>query len=334
MFPRPRVFAEQAGLWGVSLPLIAWLIRHVRNYDAVHLHYVWSLSTIVGAALGRLTGRRVVLTAHESLTSYDIETASGSRAKRNAKLLVRSLIMRCVGTVVCASELERRDSLRSNEIGVVISHPVVESPRATPLPTSVGSDLTIGYLGRLHPKKNIDVLLRALALTPDARLIVCGDGDTAYRDQVQTLATDLGIEDRVDWRGHVDVSGKEQLFAEADVTVMASAYECFGMAGAEAMASGRPVVVTETTGLAPIIRKFDAGAVVAQGDEVALARVLASLATGDLCTKELGERALAASTATFTFAAYGSAIELVYRGLPSPEAGATWRAAPRVPSPR
>ncbi len=314
MFPRPRLHSRQAGLWGVSPSLLAWIWRHVREFDVVHVHYVWALSTLGAVVFAKAAGRPVVLTAHESLTSYDINTASGSSLKRRAKLALRRLIMLRVNTVVCASELERSDSVQPGEHAVVIGHPVVEYPRSSPLPEPQVDTLTIGYLGRLHPKKNVDILLRALSAIPDARLIACGDGDPVYREELHALARELGVDARIDWRGHVDESGRAELFRDTHVVVMASAYECFGMAGAEALASGVPVVVTESTGLAPLVRAADAGAVVEAGNVHALARALTGLMDDQSTRRSRRERALAASSSSFSFQAYGSAILDVYRG--------------------
>lgn len=313
MFPRPRRHSKQAGLWGVSPTLIVWIGRHVREFDVVHVHYVWALSTLAASVIARAHGRRVVLTAHESLTSYDIETASGSKVKRNAKLALRRLIMRHVDTLVCASELELSDSVLPGEHAVVIGHAVVEYPRDAPLPEPAATTLTVGYLGRLHPKKNVDVLIRAMSAVPHARLIVCGDGEPTFRDELQTLAASLGVQSRIEWRGHVDASGRTDLFRDAHVVVMASEYECFGMAGAEAMANGLPIIVTESTGLAPIVRAHDAGAVVEAGNADALAHALSEFMDSSQNRLARRQRALDASSANFSFKAYGELIADVYQ---------------------
>lgn len=315
MFPRPPVWSHQAGLWGLSVPLVAWLARRARSYDVIHVHYVWTLSTVAAATFGKRAGRRVVLTAHESLTRYDIDTASGSSLKRRLKLLVRRLVMRHIDVVVCASTLELRDSLEPGENGVVIAHPVVESPRTEPLPEP-GAQLperTVGYLGRLHPKKNVDVLLRSLSLLPtEYRLAVCGDGNASYRESLEQLATKLGVADRVEWRGHVDSAGRLALFGACHLTVMPSAYECFGMAAAEAMSAGLPVVVTDETGVASVVDAHRAGEVVAAGDADALAAAIVRISHPDGGQPALRQRALAASTSEFSFEAYGRAVVAVY----------------------
>ena len=311
MFPRPRWCSHQAGLWGISAQLTIWAARNIRRFDVVHVHYVWTLSTVVGVFLGAVTRRPVVLTAHESLTRYDIDTASGSGLKRRLKLGLRRILIRHVDVVVCASPLERQDSLDPGESGVVIYHPVVEAPLAVARPEPPEPPFVIGYLGRLHPKKNVEIALRAVARLPTTRLVLCGDGDPTYREHLHALADRLGVSDRIVWRGHVDATGRDALFSECHVTVMPSAYECFGMAAAEAMAAGVPVIVSKTTGLAEVVSEFSAGGVVETGDADDLASCLRTMMASS--RSPLRSNAAAAAENRLSFDAYGEAIAATYR---------------------
>lgn len=315
MFPRPALLSRQAGLWGVSPALTVWILRHVGRFEVVHIHYVWALTSVLAAFAGRRHRKLVVLTAHESLTRYDIDTASGSSFKRQLKLALRRIIMRRVDTVVCASALEQQDSLLPGEDGVVISHPVVETPRLAPVEEPAGGPFTVGYLGRLHPKKNVELLLRAMERLPATyRLVICGDGDPVYRDRLHDLASKAGLDDRVSWRGHVNADGRSALFREVHLLAMPSAYECFGMAAAEALASGVPVVVSDSTGLAPLIAEFDAGIVVPTGDVDALVAALARLAEEGRARQERRQAAVSATALRLSFEAYGNAIVQIYAG--------------------
>jgi len=102
--------------------------------------------------------------------------------------------------------------------------------------------------GRLVHKKGFDQLLRAFAALhqdqPTARLILAGDGEEAPR--LRALAAELGIEASVEWPGWVTDVGA--LLAEADVFVLPSRDEPFGIVVIEAMASGIPIVATRTHG--------------------------------------------------------------------------------------
>jgi glycosyltransferase involved in cell wall biosynthesis len=133
--------------------------------------------------------------------------------------------------------------------------PAVVIPNGVDLPEPNGvralrkdDELRILYLGRLHPIKGIENLLRALpALKTNARLSICGEGDSAYQKQLRSLADDLGLNGRVKFYGRVEGQAKEQQFKEADLCVVPSFKENFCIVVAEALARGVPVVASRGT---------------------------------------------------------------------------------------
>lgn len=317
-FPYLRWAGTRGSTLGLSLGMIRWLLGNIGRFDVVHLHYVWSLTTIVGAFWARAKGVPVVLTAHESLTEYDIDITSGSRLKRMAKLALRRFLMRRVDCVVCASEIELRGSLRSGETGVVVSHPIapaVERMARTP----EGDRFRVGFLGRLHPKKGLARLLEAFStLGGDAELIICGDGEEGFVSGLKALAERLGLADRVEWRGHVGPEGKQELFSQIGWAVMPSDFECFGMAGAEAISAGVPVIVSSQTGIAPIVERYECGFVLdLETDPDGLGPLLATVRDTVSAPDwyELSENALRGAGEALTFGAYRGEIESVYRDV-------------------
>jgi glycosyltransferase involved in cell wall biosynthesis len=308
-----------AGRWGLSPGLFLWVLRHAGRHDVIHVHYVWALGTLAGVLGGRLHGTPVVMTAHESLTRFDID-GSRSSLRRRQKLRLRHWLLRGVDVVVAASGLELRDSLEPGERGVVIPHPVVDetaSDGRETTPAAAGGP--IAFLGRLVDKKNVDVLLDALARLPGAaRLVVAGTGPDDQRARLEAIAARLGLGDRVEWRGFVGHAGRAELLESCTVVAMPSAYECFGMVAAEAMAAGRPVVVTTNTGVAEIVREHEAGAVVEVGDAGALATAIGRLLDDGASAERAGRHALEAADRHFSFAAYGRAVAALYDDLAQP----------------
>lgn len=161
--------------------------------------------------------------------------------------------------------------------------------------TANGSEpLRLLFLSRLHEKKNVPLLLRALATaaSPSRRieLTVAGDGDPGYRDQLAELAAELGLRDVVSFAGHVDGIAKARAFADADCFVLPSAHENFGLAVAEAFAAGLPAIVTQNVALARDVRAAGAG-VVTEPTESALASALVWAAEHPAALLEMGDRA-------------------------------------------
>jgi glycosyltransferase involved in cell wall biosynthesis len=104
------------------------------------------------------------------------------------------------------------------------------------------------YLGRLRPSKGLDVLLRAWARVsrrfPDWHLVIAGFDADHYQSLLVALASELGLADSIEWPGAVHGQDRERVFGAADVLVLPSYYENFGLVVAEALVRGVPVVAT------------------------------------------------------------------------------------------
>lgn len=322
MFPRTRWLpSSMASRWGVSRQMSVWLLQNARRYEVIHVHYVWAWSTLIAAIASTRARRPVVMTAHESLTRFNIERRSGSinskaRLRTHAKLFMRTFLMRHIDLVVMTSNLEHADSSSAKEHSVVIPHPVVVDPPEEPAIEPQLPPLVVGYIGRLHPKKNLEVLLRAVAASGiSANVIVCGDGDPAYRAQLHRLADELSLTPQVEWRGHVDAVRRANLFAESHVVAMPSTYESFGMAAAEAMAAGVPVIVSRTTGIAAIVERYECGKLVEAGNVDELRDALVDIVSDARWRRRARVNSLRATSANYSYDSYGRRIADVYAEL-------------------
>jgi glycosyltransferase involved in cell wall biosynthesis len=170
----------------------------------------------------------------------------------------------------------------------------------------VPGPVTIGTVKTLAPKYGIDTLLRAFALLApphDVRLLIVGDGP--QRDELQALARQLGIADRVQWPGAVPHDQVPQWLQRLDVYVAASRLdsESFGVAVVEAMACGVPVVVSDAGGLPEVVVAGDSGLVVPRDDPAALAAALAHLLAEPALRQRLATAGRARAEAEFAWPA-------------------------------
>lgn len=119
------------------------------------------------------------------------------------------------------------------------------------------------FLGKLTPRKRVDLLVRAFAAMnrPDASLILAGN-DMGTAQQVREVAEALGVGDRTIFTGLVQGRERLELLADADVVVYPSEHEIFGLVPLEAILAGTPVVVANDSGCGEVIASTGGGLVV------------------------------------------------------------------------
>jgi D-inositol-3-phosphate glycosyltransferase len=126
-----------------------------------------------------------------------------------------------------------------------------------------GSEKVVLYVGRLDPLKGPEQLIKAMSLLEnggDSRLVIVGgDENNLYKEELLELAGGLGIADSISFTGPVRQDRLPGFYSAADVCVVPSYYESFGLVALEALACGSPVVSTDVGAAASIIRQGEAG---------------------------------------------------------------------------
>jgi glycosyltransferase involved in cell wall biosynthesis len=235
-----------------------------------------------GLALGvlpetaaRLAGRNSLLAlVHHPLALEWGLSAPQADALRASERAALAFVQ---GVVVTSAATAR---LVASDYGVSMERIAVARPGSDPAPPAQGSkDVVLRLLsvGAIVPRKGFDVLVAALATLTDLswRLTIAGDRS---RDRIAAAQLDAdiarhGLGDRIAAPGAVSPQRLAALYAEADIFVLASYFEGYGMAYAEAIAHGLPVIGTDA-GAIPETMPPDAGLLVAPGDIAALAEVL------------------------------------------------------------
>jgi glycosyltransferase involved in cell wall biosynthesis len=134
------------------------------------------------------------------------------------------------------------------------------------------------FLGKLTPRKRVDVLIRAFAQLdrPDARLAIAGN-DMGAGTGTHALVHELGLQSRTIFTGLLRGQERLEALADADVLVYPSRDEIFGLVPLEAILSGTPVIVADDSGCGEIVSRTGGGQVVPEGDVNALARAIAAI---------------------------------------------------------
>lgn len=173
----------------------------------------------------------------------------------------------------------------------------------------------LAFLGRLVFEKGVHTLLAAMPLVlarfPDSKLVIAGTGPE--RDALEELALSLG--DRVSFTGFLDEADKCLLLHSAELCIFPSLYEPFGLVALEAMASGTPLIVSNTGGLVEIVNHGINGCTCPSGDSTALAGQIIQLLEQPSYAAKLASTALRTVPTMYDWAKIGSLTTHVYETL-------------------
>ncbi len=294
--------------------MAAALARDVASFDLIHLHSVFLWPTMAAARSARRATVPYVLSPRGMLVADLIERKSGLAKSAWIALFERANIAGAASIHVTADieagEL-RRLGFAPRRIDVVPNG--VDAPEAETEVTyrPAPARPRVLSLGRISWKKGLDRLVSAMRLVPEAELVIAGNDEEGLTPRLKQLATEVGVLGRTKFIGAVDDEAKWVQFRACDVFVMPSLSENFGISALEAMACGRPVVVSNEVGLADAIRETGAG-IVTRGEPEPLAEAIRSVLQNDELRRSLGAAGRRAAAARFSWAAIAERMEKVY----------------------
>jgi glycosyltransferase involved in cell wall biosynthesis len=265
----------------------AYLARHAGEFDVAHLHACRNVPVSMATRRLRRAGVPYVLAPNGTAPrlerrrlakwAYDLTLGRGDLEGAAAVLAVTDAEARSLERLGVPAGRIRR-----------IANPLDVEPLRTALVRGgfrarhqLGDAPLVVVLGKLTPRKRVDLVLRALAtgLGPDVRVAVIGN-DMGSLASLRTLARQLGVNDRVLFTGLLRGDERLHALADADVVAHPAVDEIFGLAPMEALLAGTPVVVAGDSGAGEIVSAIGGGLVVPPGEAGALAdgmrRVLAA----------------------------------------------------------
>jgi glycosyltransferase involved in cell wall biosynthesis len=290
--------------WGLR----AFLREHARRFDVAHLHACRNVPGAIAAAALDRAGVPYVLAPNGTAPLVERRLM----AKRAFDLVAGRRVLRRAARVLAVSPAEMRQLTACD----------VDAERIHHLPNPLDLDelsatgprglfrrrLTIGeaplvlFLGKVTPRKRVDVLVRAFAALarPRAHLAIAGN-DMGGLETARDLVGRHGLDASVTFTGLLRGAERLSALTDADVVVYASEDEVFGLVPLEALLCGTPVVVADDCGCGEIVSALGGQHVVPAGDAPALARAMA-----DVLDHPERARADAAAAGDRARAAYGA----------------------------
>jgi D-inositol-3-phosphate glycosyltransferase len=251
------------------------------KYDIIHSHY-W-MSGIAAASLSDAWGGTPIVHMFHTLGEMKNRIAQ-SEAEREGEYRIdgEKQVLRRADRVVVATvaELTQLRFLYKANGNMVVIPPGVDVSHFYPIPADEAKmyiglkpeDRMVLFVGRIEPLKGVDTLIQAMSCLqlketkrPVHLAIIGGDPGASPEEmsaemaRLQKLCDDLGLDQSVVFLGQRDQDKLPYYYSAAEVVVMPSHYESFGMVALEAMACGTPVIASEVGGLAYLVRDGETG---------------------------------------------------------------------------
>jgi len=286
---RVWMFSRSAArVWKYSGGLAKWLRTHAADYDLIHAHAAFTFSTWAARCAAERAGVPLVISPHGTLSPYSLQRKWLRKWAYWQLVERRNLRAASWLHATTPAEQEELQSLLPGQrvecVALGVGQAAWHAPRQ---PGAFRRRYGISehcplllFLARLDPGKGLaDVLLPALAGLEQVQLAVVGDpagGQANYLTQVKAEIERLGLTTRVSLLGAIYGDERWAAYDDADVYVLPSYHENFGLSVVEAMARGVPCVVTPGVQCGVYVEQAEAGRVVAQ-DQAALRAAIAEL---------------------------------------------------------
>jgi glycosyltransferase involved in cell wall biosynthesis len=216
-----------------------------QSVDLIHNHGLWMMPNVYSGSAARRFKIPFVVSPRGTLSDWAF--SHGSPAKRLFWPLLQRPALATVSCFHATSEAEYEAVRRRG-----FRQPVAVIPNGIDIPTLVPKQFpscrTLLFLGRLHPSKGLELLLPAWRAVqdrfPEWRLVIAGPDQDGYGLKMRNMADELGLK-RIEFAGALMGDDKWAAYQAADLFVLPSYTENFGMTVAEALASGVPAIVSK-----------------------------------------------------------------------------------------
>jgi glycosyltransferase involved in cell wall biosynthesis len=269
-FPVHALGPAVGGPYGYNARLLPWLRENLHRFDGVIVNGLWQYNGL--ATMLATRGRKPYMVfSHGMLDPY---FKRRFRLKHLKKVLywypVESWVLRSAYRVLFTTATEEHlaeQSFAGWDWRAEVVPYGIRAPEGHPeedmaaflqhVPAVRGRRFLI-YLGRIHPKKGCDLLLQAFARVaktdPELHLVMAGPDETGWVPKLHAIAEEAGCTHRVHWPGILRGAAKWGAFRSAEAFILPSHQENFGIAVAEALAAGLPVLLSDKVNIGDMLR--------------------------------------------------------------------------------
>lgn len=243
-----------------SVFLLRWFKHELIHFHVVHIHAAFSVMSSLAAKECRRQAIPYIFRPLGTLSNYSLNSGNTQ---------FKSWYWRYIEKKTCQSAkcIHVTSDKEAEEIKAL---GVTTFVKVSPLPVSVTersssgkkSPLRFGVMTRLHPKKNLEMIILSaaqLAEKYDFTLEIAGSGEQEYEQKLKKLVDDKSLNEKVIFSGFLEGDSKEEFWNRTDYFVLPSFHENFGRVVAESLARSIPVLISTEIDIAPKVLEYDCG---------------------------------------------------------------------------
>ncbi|MDX2189514.1 MAG: glycosyltransferase [Bacteroidota bacterium] len=275
--------------YNFSLPLFFALFFNVKKYDLVHITAVWNFPVWAASFCCNLFGIPYIISPRGTIYPETIALKSTNLKKLYYQLVAKRCLEKAsyihftsddeAESVVKHLKLKTKYQVIANGIDLNAFQKSSEHPITHYFPDLTGKEYLF-FIGRIHPKKGLDILYQAFAkvikVYPDLKLVIAGPDNDGYKAELVALSNHLNISNSIIYTDNIEGDAKKAAFQGASMFLLSSYSENFGMTVIESLAMACPIIISNKVGIAPNIESNHAGKVV-QVDENELSEAIIEL---------------------------------------------------------
>ncbi len=239
-----------------SIGLFVYFWKHASYYDVIHIQSWWNLIALGTALIARIKGLNYIISPRGMLSPY---TYQGSIFKKIIHFVMGNYLLKKSTLHLTSSDEEIKVKQLNPQYKTFVLPNYIDT-NITLFERTKSDKFNILYLGRIHPKKGLDILLESLSsITIDFELNVIGEGDINYKEELKFKAKTLGMNSNIKWLGSKLAPEKFQFYTNADVMVLPSKDENFANTVLESLMCGTAVILSKQVGLADFVNRHELG---------------------------------------------------------------------------
>ena len=224
-------------------------LHRISDYDVVHINGLWNEQNLYSSYIARKMGIPYIVSPHGMLYPQALSVKPVRKWIMRKLAFDRMLSKAACIQATCQEEKEHFLALGfTNEVRVIPN--IIQLPNYLEQIPGEREIIRIGFLGRLHPIKNIPALLEAWNMlgikTKEAELLIIGSGEREYEEELKMKASNLNY-GNIHFCGFATGREKYRLLSSLRALCIPSHQENFGMTAIEALSVGTPVIATKTT---------------------------------------------------------------------------------------